>query len=272
MKINVLSASCTSAAGLLEVIMGSSQQKPYNVSNAALSGYMAATFGRSLIAPDDILCGKRGFISNFCKEPNLNKLLGKGEMEILGGYFKPYAACRHCHAPIEAALKIYEKGIIKDDVKSIDVATYDLAVYGHDHKDIDSVNSAKMSTPFGVAVSILFGDAGMEMYTTSMIQDENIINMMTKITIKEDIEMSSLVPEKRAASVCVTLNNGSTYGVRVDYPLGEPENPVSIETIFAKFDSLLIATQYDRNYVANLHNFLLRINDKTSINEIINKF
>ena len=271
-KLNVLSAACTSAAGLLEVIMGQSQQKPYNISHAALAGYTAATFGRYLSGPSDILCGKRGFISNFCESPKMEKLLGKGEPEILGCYFKPYAACRHCHAPIEAALKIYEKGISSKEIERVNVATYDLAVYGHDHTDVNGINSAKMSTPFGVAIALLYGNAGMEMYTLSNMEDKEIKAMMSKISVNEDMEMSTLVPEKRAASVEVLLNDGNVYSFRVDYPLGEPENPVSLDVIFSKFDSLLSATQYDKDYVYELHEYLSGIKVKTKITEIIQKF
>jgi len=267
-----LSAACTSAAGLLEVIMGQSQQKPYNISHAALAGYTAATFGKYLAGPDDILYGKRGFINNFCETPKIEKLIDKGEPEILGGYFKPYAACRHCHAPIEAAIKIYEKGISSKEIKHVNIATYGLAVYGHDHTYVDSINSAKMSTPYGVAIALLYGNAGMEMYTLSNMEDKAVKAMMSKISIYEDAEMSTLVPNKRAASIEVLLNDGNVHRIRVDYPLGEPENPISLDAIFSKFDSLLQATQYDKNYVDELHKYLSTIDEKTTITEIIQKF
>lgn len=271
-KLNVLSAACTSAAGLLEVIMGQSQQKPYNISHAALAGYTAATFGKYLVGPDDILYGKRGFINNFCESPKIEKLISKGKPEILGGYFKPYAACRHCHAPIEAALEIYAQGISSKEIKHVNIATYGLAVYGHEHTDVDSVNSAKMSTPFGVAIALLYGNAGMEMYTPSYIEDKAVKVMMSKISIYEEAEMSALVPDKRVASIEVLLHDGNVLEYRVDYPLGEPENPISLDAIFSKFDSLLQATQYDKNYVDELHKYLSAINGKTTISEIIQKF
>ena len=45
---NVLSAAATSAAGLLGVSSGKSQQKPYNTANAAYAGVNAALFGNSM--------------------------------------------------------------------------------------------------------------------------------------------------------------------------------------------------------------------------------
>lgn len=270
-KLNVLSASCTSAAGLLEVIMGQSQQKPYNISHAALAGYTAATFGKNLSGPNDILTGKRGFLNNFCDNPKLDKLLGEGVPEIIGGYFKPYAACRHCHAPIEAALELREKGIEPTIIERVVVSTYDLAVYGHDHRTVDSINSAKMSTPYGVAIALIYGNAGMEMYTESYIQDFAIHDMMNKISVEESLELSALVPNKRAASIDVYCKNGMCYSKRVDFALGEPENPVSIEDILKKFDSLLMATMHEREYVTNLHCYLNTLEDSTTIIKILSK-
>lgn len=271
-KLNVLSASCTSAAGLLEVIMGQSQQKPYNIAHAAMAGYTAATFGKSLLGPDDILCGKRGFLSNFCDNPKIEKLLAKGDPEILGGYFKPYAACRHCHAPIEAALKARENGVDAAKIKQVIVSTYDLAVFGHDHIDIKSVNSAKMSTPYGVSIALLFGNAGMEMYSEQTLDNKAVIEMMKKVSVIEDPELSTLVPDKRAASIKIITESNEDFSYRIDYALGEPENPVSLDALFEKFDSLLIATGYDENYVSSLHSHLSNIKENTTIKEIIAYF
>lgn len=272
-KLNVLSASCTSAAGLLEVIMGQSQQKPYNISHAALAGYTASTFGRYLLGPEDILCGKRGFLSNFCDNPKIENLIHEGhDPEILGGYFKPYAACRHCHAPIEAALKAKESGISTDNIKNVLISTYDLAVFGHDHKDVNSINSAKMSTPYGVAIALLYGKAGMDMYTQTYIQDKAVIELMDRISVKESAEMSALVPNKRAASIEVLCNDDTKFDCRIDYALGEPENPVTLEALFEKFDSLLLSTGFDKDYVDDLHVYLLNIQDETLIKDLIAKF
>lgn len=271
-KLNTLSAACTSAAGLLEVIMGQSQQKPYNISHAALAGFTAATLGRMLSSPEDILGGKRGFLSNFSDNPKLEKLLSDGTPEILGGYFKPYAACRHCHAPIEAALKLRENGVSPEMVKQVKVATYDLAVFGHDHKDVDSINSAKMSTPFGVAIALLHGKAGMEMYNNNYIHDDEITSMMERIVVVEDAELSALVPNKRAASIDILDTSDIHHTFRVDYALGEPENPVSLDALFEKFDSLLLSTGFEITYVTELQSFLCTLEYNTTINELITKF
>ena len=75
---NVLSASTTSAAGLLEVIGGVSQQKPYNLANATVAGIDAALFGRYFSGADDILNGKNGFFRALSDEYHVENLFEGG--------------------------------------------------------------------------------------------------------------------------------------------------------------------------------------------------
>jgi 2-methylcitrate dehydratase PrpD len=48
-------------------------------------------------------------------------------------------------------------------------------------------------------------------------------------------ELSALVPERRAAILEITAKDGNRYQERVDFPKGEPENPMSAEEIRKKF-------------------------------------
>lgn len=97
---NVLSASATAGAGLLEVITGKSEQKPYNIANAAVAGVNAALYGKLFAGPNDVLGGARGFARNLSSDFDIEQLLAPvKKFAIEGTYTKPYAACRHCHAP-----------------------------------------------------------------------------------------------------------------------------------------------------------------------------
>ncbi len=239
---NVLSAAATSGAGLLETINGPSQQKPYNIANAVSAGINAALFGKYFEGPTDILGGERGFFNNFSDCLNLEKLenlVEKNDLYAIESiYMKPYAACRHCHAPIEATLNLRKEFSENKKIKHIEVKTYDLAVLGHDHQCIDGVNSAKMSIPYGVAVSWLYQQCGMEMFDEEKITDKDILELVEKISVIEDGTLSALVPDKRAAIVTVEFVDGSSGTYRVDYPKGEPENPMSDQELMEKFYSI----------------------------------
>jgi len=238
---NVLSAAATSAAGLLEVITGESMQKIYNVSNAAITGVNAALFGKIFQGPEDILGGERGFFKCFSSEFDVSKLFAdNANKEIHGIYLKPYAACRHCHAPIEAAVDIYNSRQIDiQNIEAVEVYTYDLAVYGHDHTKVNSVSSAKMSTPYSVAMALISGKGDLSVYNEVEIRSEELNGLIDKVRVISDDDLSKLVPKKRAAVVKVLLSNGECIERRVDYPKGEPENPIHIEEVKEKLLSMV---------------------------------
>lgn len=238
---SAFSAACTSAAGLLEMIEGDSQMKPYNVGRAAMDGVIAAYIGKARFkAPEDALGGKRGFLKVMTDEPRLEYLtVFSGDKYMIEGiYQKPYAACRHCHPSIEAALHIRQQsGFDVNAVESIQVDTYKLAVGGHDHTDIIGVNSAKMSIPYSLAVALCTGKAGLDEYTENIISKNEILAITEKVRVKDVDELTELCPQKRVAIVTVKTSNGD-YCERVDYPKGEPENPLSREELEDKFRGL----------------------------------
>ena len=153
-------------------------------------------------------------------------------------YRKPYAACRHCHPAIEAALHIRERnGFDIHDIDGIDVKTYKLAVEGHDHVQIEGENSAKMSIPYSLAVSLCTGKAGMDEFMDECLNNSLVLETTKKVKVTADDELTALCPQKRVAIVTVKTANGD-YSERVDYPKGEPENPLTREELEEKFRGL----------------------------------
>lgn len=236
-----ISAAATSAAGLLQVIDDASELKPYNVSHAAAAGIMAAYMGKSGFAgPEDVLGGKRGFLRAFTDTYQVEKLAAdpKG-LAIERIYVKPYAACRHCHAPIECALKIGQTLDSVDSIAYIVVKTYKLAVYGHDQTKISGVSEAKMSTPYCVAAALMIKSAGMEAFSESNVGREDILQLCSKVSVEESPELTALSPAKRGAFVQVVLQDGTVLEERVEHPLGEPENRISDAMLDSKYSSLM---------------------------------
>lgn len=239
--LQTLSAAVTSASGVLEMIDAPSQLKPYNVGRAALNGYISAEVGRSgLLGPRDPLGGDRGFFKSMADDVNLEVLFAEEPgYKFQQRYMKAYAACRHCHPAIEAALMLVDAyGFREQEVRSIDVHTYKLAIYGHDQHCVSSVSAAKMSTPFSVAAAIVTGSAGLEAFTEENVQNEDIQSLALKVQVLEDKQLTELSPGKRSAIVDIYLKDGRKLRQAVDHPLGEPENPISDEELQKKFFSL----------------------------------
>ncbi len=238
---STVSASATSASGLLQLIDDGSELKPYNIGRAALDAVMAFHWGKTgMHGPGDPLGGERGFFNNLTSGFNEEKLLGgNGKYRIEEIYRKPYAACRHCHAPIEAALKIQKEGCKEPDtIEKITILTYKMAIKGHDHNEIHSSAEAKMSIPFSVATALVNGEANFRQFDEEAVQNKDIRNVIKKISVLEDPDLTSGFPEKRSA-VAIVRTDGRTYQERVDYPLGEPENPMTEQMLTEKSHSLM---------------------------------
>lgn len=253
---NVLSAAATTAAGLLGVISGKSEQKPYNVANAALAGVNAALYGKYFNGAADILCDSRGFFRAMCDEFHPDKLFEES-YAIEGIYQKLYAACRHCHAPMEAMLAIRSDADFDcDEVERIEVKTYDLAINGHDHTEIKGVSSARQSIPYGVACACLYQDCGLNAFSEEKVWDEKLLALTKKVTVMEDVSLTALVPGKRAAIVTVILADEVKYSQKVDYPKGEPENPITQAEIIEKFYKLTGSAGMEKAVGAKIIDFV----------------
>lgn len=238
---SAFSAAITSAAGILEMINGDTQMKPYNAGRAAMDGVAAAFIGKARFkCPEDALGGKRGFLKVMTDDPRLQYVTDflDDKYMIESIYRKPYAACRHCHPAIEAALIIRnKKGFDMNSVNQIEVSTYKLAVDGHEHTRIDGCNSAKMSIPYSLAVALCTGKAGIDEFNEESITNTRVLQIAEKVSVHSNDELTSLCPKKRVAIVTIMTGSGD-FVQRVDFPKGEPENPLTRSEIEDKFRDL----------------------------------
>ncbi|MBO4410800.1 MAG: MmgE/PrpD family protein, partial [Lachnospiraceae bacterium] len=147
--------------------------------------------------------------------------------------------CRHTHAAIDGAL-----GVLRtyhpdpEEVEKIEVRMYGQGVKGHDYTDIPAPNAGKMSTPFCIGLALQYGSAGITAFTEENVQNETIMRLCRATTVEADPEMTAMVPKKRPAHVSVIMKDGTVYEKQVDYALGEPENPMSMEAFMEKFMDL----------------------------------
>lgn len=238
---DAFAAACISACGSLKVLEDVSQLKPYNCAKAALNGYMSAVMARAGFAgPSDSLGGDTGFLKMMA--PSYNKEILTGERDYLyleKIYQKPYASCRHTHPEIEACFNIRKTaGFAFDQVDNVKVTTYKGVIGKHDFKDIHGESSARMSIPYSVVIALATGRAGIAEFAEPYVSDASVLNLTQKVDIVPSDELSKLVPDKRVAIVEVVMKNGTVLADKVEYPKGEPENPLTADENLAKFLSM----------------------------------
>lgn len=238
---DAFSAACISACGSLKVLEDVSQLKPYNCAKAALNGYMSALMAKAGFAgPSEPLDGDTGFLKMMASSYNEEILTGEKDYLYLEKiYQKPYASCRHTHPEIEACFKIRKsEGFAFDQIEKVNVTTYKGVIGKHDFKDIHGEASARMSIPYSVAIALATGKAGIAEFAEPYVTNADILDLTQRVDIIPDDELSKLVPDKRVAVVEVMMKDGSILTERVEYPKGEPENPLSPEENYTKFLSM----------------------------------
>ena len=238
-QFQAFAAACVAASGMLKALDGGSELKPYNVAKTALLSLTALQLSKSGFRGHDDPLGGRGFFKMMTgrEDLELSPVLLNGTYAIMKSYTKPYASCRYTHPAIEAAIRLRSK-IKVSDVKEIRIRTYGLAVSGHDHTDISGSYSAKMSIPYATAAGLIYGKAGLQEFTEETIKGEQILCLTKKIKVETDDELSSAFPKIQAAVVTIKTKAGE-YTERVDFPKGEPENPLTDAEFRIRYNELM---------------------------------
>lgn len=239
---STLACAVSSAAGVLEIQEQASEMKPFNLGRAAFDGVLSAQIGKmAMSSPDDILGGKRGFLAALTDTPHPEYLtdFSNEDYAIEGIYQKVHAACRHCHPVIDATLAMQDELRLQpEQIERIEVHTYKLAVGSHDHTDIRGISSAKLSTPYAVALAIVKGSTGYADYNEDNLNNYWIKNLTRKVTVIEDNNLTQQSPAVRGARVTIYMKDGREFEAPCMYPKGEPENPLTREELEEKFRGL----------------------------------
>lgn len=241
-RYQAFATACVSASGMLKVLDDGSELKPYNVAKTALLSLTSLQLAKAgFKGHEDPLGGYRGFLKMMAGDEltPIKPTLLNGTYAIMKSYTKPYASCRYTHPPVEAAIHLRNQyGITADTVQSIRVETYDLAVKGHDHTDILGAYSAKMSTPYSTAVALIYGKAGLQEFCKEELDDKNVQALTGKVQVIANDNLSRIFPDRQSAIVTITTNKG-IYSERVDYPKGEPENPLTDDEFLERYKALM---------------------------------
>jgi len=207
-----------------------SMTKQFHIAHAAQSGLWAARLACSgFVGPSAILEGPQGLYAAMTEEPRPLRL-GDG-WRIAEVSFKPWAACRHAHPAIDAALALKADSGLAGPIV---VETYADAVTFCDRPEPTSVIEAKFSLQHAVAVVATRGDPRPEDFEPEAIGDPATAAARRRVKVLEAPEISARYPARFGARVSA---GGRSVGL-VD-ALGDPERPLSRDGIIAKAKQLI---------------------------------
>lgn len=238
-RFQAFASACVAAGGMLKVLDDGSELKPYNVAKTALLSLTAIQLAKAGFKGHPDPLGGRGFLKMMTgnEDVELKPVLLNGTYAIMKSYTKPYASCRYTHPSVEAAIHMRSM-VNPKDVERIDIRTYSLAVFGHEHTEIPGSYSAKMSIPYATAAGLIFGKAGLQEFSEDAVKGEDILTLTRKIHVEADDALSAAFPAEQTAIVTIQTKDGS-FTERVDFPKGEPENPLTDEEFRIRYDGLM---------------------------------
>ncbi len=245
--INSLGIAGSQAAGSMEFLADGSWTKRLHAGWAAHNGVLAALLAeRGFNGPATIIEGRFGFLHSYSNGADPAKVLadlGK-PFEIVKTSIKPHACCRYKQGPIDGILRIMRENNLKpEEVKQVTLgilkAGFPIVAEPEELKyNPKTLVDAQFSMPFGAAVAILYGKASLNEYTQENLKSVRIKEMMGRVSCVEDPELETAFPRQGPASEELVTEDGRRFSTRIDYPRGDPENPLTWEELLGKFDDL----------------------------------
>jgi len=174
-----------------------------------------------------------------------------GEAAILNTYFKPYAVCRWAHAAVDAVLELKHQHQLRvDEIETIDVETFwEVTRLANDQPS--NTIAAQFSIQFALAVALLYDRIGPAEVSDAHIRDPAILSLARKVRVAVDDTLDRQFPAKTMARVTIHTGRGNLR-TTVEYPRGNPENPLSHGELEAKFQLLT------RDLISDEHSQSLR--------------
>lgn len=245
---HALGIAGSQAAGSMEFLTEGTFTKRFHAGWAAHSGLMAAMLARAnFTGPGTIIEGKFGFLHSYSDKSDPDRILKDwgNPFEVMKTSIKPHSCCRYKQGPIDGILKIVrDNNINASDIERIHAGVLDagFALVAEPEalkQNPESIVDAQFSMPFGAAVAIFFGKATLDEYTIENLNLPQVKDLMKRVQCVKDPELEKEFPQKWPATVTILTKNGREYGTRIEYPKGDPENPLSWDEIISKFDNLV---------------------------------
>jgi 2-methylcitrate dehydratase PrpD len=204
--------------------------KQLHIAHAALGGLWVARLARrGFVGPSEILEGPQGLYAAMTEQP-APLLLSEGwRMDEVS--FKPWAACRHAHPAIDAALQLKNQGVLAGPVV---VETYSDAITFCDRPSPATVIDAKFSIQHALAVVAVRGEPRLEDFEPEAINHPELAAMRALIEVREAQDITARYPAHFGARVSA---GGSTLDL-ID-TLGDPERPLDDEGVTGKARQLV---------------------------------
>ncbi|MEE9550659.1 MAG: MmgE/PrpD family protein [Candidatus Binatia bacterium] len=216
--------------------------KPLHAGLASRNGMLAARLAEyEFTANPLVLEGPKGFYDVYSRDlpydlGPLDDLGTSFDLVERGINFKAYPCGGLIHPAIDAVLKMRaQHNITPEAVEAINVDvtqhTYDRIIYRFPETGLQG----KFCMPYVLARVLIDGKIILDTFTDEAIRDPFVRKLAERVHMKVDPEMNKIMEGNRPCKVMIRLKDGRTFSLRIDFPKGSPEFPLTPQEFRAKF-------------------------------------
>jgi 2-methylcitrate dehydratase len=212
---------------------------------AVQSGVFAALMAqKGYTGTERVFEGKEGLMDVFGPNWDLDALLdGFGESyRIMQCSMKAFPTEALTHTHISATIKLVtEHDIQPGDIESVTITTIaravDILFDPHKYRP-DSRETADHSLPYCISVALVDRQITPASFSDEKLKDPRIWNVIDKIKGEASVEFEKMFPAKQPSKVQIVLKDGSVHSQYLEFPKGDPREPMTENDLSIKFNAL----------------------------------
>ncbi len=212
---------------------------------ATQSGVLAALMAeKGYTGPEHVVDGKEGLTHCFGPEWKLNILTdGLGESwRITQCGMKAFPTEALTHTPISAVLDIVKSNNLRpEQVQKVQIRSLARAadILSDPSKyDPRTKETADHSLPYVIAAAVADRQVTPVQFEMKKIMDPTIRAQLKKVEVVADPEIEKVFPALQRVIVNLTTTDGRTFTKQLDFPKGDPRNPLTDQEVEEKFAAL----------------------------------
>jgi len=212
---------------------------------ATQSGVFAALLAeKGYSGPEHVIDGKEGLTHVFKPEWKINLLTdGLGESwRITQCGMKAFPTEALTHTPISAVLDLVKSNDLHpDQVAKIQIRSLARAadILSDPSKyDPHTRETADHSLPYVIAAALVDRQVTPVQFTMQKIMDPKIREQLRKVEVVADPEIEKVFPALQRVIVHIDTKDGRSFNKQLDFPKGDPRNPLTDLEVEEKFSAL----------------------------------
>lgn len=212
---------------------------------ATQSGVFAALMAKEgYSGTEAVFEGKEGFMDVFGPDWDVEKLVGGlgDDYKILTCGMKAFPTEALTHTHLTATIKVVTENDVKhDEIDEITITTIaracDILFDPHKYRP-ESRETADHSLPYCVAAAVVDRQITTNTFSDEKLKDPRIWEVIDKIKGEASEEFERMFPEKQPSRVVVKTKDGREFSEYLEYPKGDPREPMTTDDLETKFNAL----------------------------------